>query len=240
MNTFEEDLQSKQLDAKIVELYNKKVSECEILKATGVKQLFVGQHRLVDFIGIWTSPFLFNPKKIRRAYKFAVGNPYVKSVHKEGDIYKIVTTNDKEMEICKASKLFPILKKIKHNEIETSRRAHQCTESITVALIFRHECKVVTGYVYGLSEKSKYVHTWVELGANGKEFVLDYTLNALINKEGYYDFNRVEVLSEITYTQLKADCDIIKERNIKVDDREYLLDRNAFLKKYCNDSKFTK
>ncbi len=228
--TLEVDRQSKALDKKILMLYNQNMSEKDILKETGVNELYIKEGEVFYFIDEWTKKSLFGIKTNRLASRLARNNDFVKSVTKKGHDLKITTQNG-EIEVSKLSKVFPILKKINGNEIETSKRDRKCESSITVAMLLKSDCKVVTGYNCGFSDKTKYVHSWVEFELQCKEYVVDYTLNALFNKEGFYDLNKVEVLSVIPYSQLKEDAEMIKKMNIVVQTREYLLDRDGMFKK---------
>lgn len=46
--------------------------------------------------------------------------------------------------------------------------------------------KVVTGYAYENIDKVRYLHSWIELEEDGEQYVIDSTLNIVMNKEGYY------------------------------------------------------
>ena len=70
---------------------------------------------------------------------------------------------------------------------------------------------VVTGYVFGISDKSKRIHTWVEFKNNyNQEFVVDYDDNTVYNKEGFYFLKHAEVLKKISSDELRGKSTVSK------------------------------
>ena len=63
----------------------------------------------------------------------------------------------------------------------------------------------MTGYIYGYSDKSKFLHSWVESTINDEEYVIDGTLNAMINKDGYYLMQHAKPITKISDSVLKSD-----------------------------------
>ena len=109
--TLEVDRQSKALDKKILMLYNQNMSEKDILKETGVNELYIKEGEVFYFIDEWTKKSLFGIKTNRLASRLARNNDFVKSVTKKGHDLKITTQNG-EIEVSKLSKVFPILKRL--------------------------------------------------------------------------------------------------------------------------------
>lgn len=100
--------------------------------------------------------------------------------------------------IPNALKFYPIL--------DTKKRANSCfSDSKNVALNLGINCDVVTGFVTGYTDKSTYLHSWVETKLHNKDVVIDYTLNAIINKEGYYLFRHVKLINKINSEQIIKD-----------------------------------
>lgn len=229
-DTFEIDRHSVALDNEILKLLNNGMSEKDIKKATGVNELYIDEERVYQYINSWTEKSIFKLPKILRSSQLLKNNQYFKSMKKKGKML-MISTQDGELKIRKLSEIFPIVKKIDNGEIETSKRKRGCAKSLNIALLFKSDCKLVSGIDHGLSDKSKYFHTWVEIEAQGKEYVVDYNSNTLMNKDGFYKLNKIEVLSVIPYFKLNEDAKKIKGKACDFDFREYLLDRDSVIEK---------
>ena len=115
-------------------------------------------------------------------------------------------------------------------ELETDKRAGECyrlTYETNRHLGLPHE--IVTGYIYGYTDISKFLHSWIELTYKGEEYVLDGTLNALINKSAYYSLRKSKPITRISDATFQSDLenhmDIINGVNIEV----YFLYRNELI-----------
>lgn len=76
---------------------------------------------------------------------------------------------------------------------------------------FNLKNQVVTGYAYFNTEKSQYLHSWIEFEKNGKEYALDSTMNAIMNKEGYYLLEHIkeeEIISKIDGKTIEKDMEL--------------------------------
>ena len=143
----------------------------------------------------------------------------------------VIKTTEGEIKVIKLTDAIRELRKDK--DIETEKRFSQChTKSMMISKRLGMPNDIVTGYIYGLSDKSKYVHTWVELQTQGRELVLDYTLNAAINKEGYYMIKHVEEISRISSEELEEDIRILNKFSSRFDInlKEYLLFRKEIMR----------
>jgi len=90
--------------------------------------------------------------------------------------------------------------------IETNERKGRCFNTafyISLALGLNNE--IVTGHIYGYTDISRFLHSWVEFNYQGKDYVVDGTLNAMINKEGYYLIRKAEPITFIPYLTLRED-----------------------------------
>jgi len=65
--------------------------------------------------------------------------------------------------------------------------------------------ELVTGYIYGVADKGKFLHSWVECGKEGKEIVMDYTMNVGMKKDGYYFLMHAEPIARISDKDVKED-----------------------------------
>lgn len=96
--------------------------------------------------------------------------------------------------------------------LESEKREGSCHSSIIPISIFldiHFSNSVVTGYIKGLSESIKYIHSWLEFTYEGKEYVIDSTLNILMLKDEYYWLNniqeKVDILSRVSGENIRQD-----------------------------------
>lgn len=90
--------------------------------------------------------------------------------------------------------------------IESDKRFGNCYDfAYNISLNLGVPNQIVTGYIYGYSDKSKFLHSWVESTINDEEYVIDGTLNAIINKEGYYLMQHAKPITKIDDSVLKSD-----------------------------------
>ena len=98
-----------------------------------------------------------------------------------------------------------------------TRRVGQCHHrSLELADNLKYELNlpstIVTGMASSLAEKCNVLHTWLEVQIQGKPYVLDYTMNALIDKEAYYKIKHVKEKEtcRIAYEDYMRDKPIIR------------------------------
>ena len=147
----------------------------------------------------------------------------------------VIKTTNGDIKVWKLSEIIPELK-MEDSDLTTENRKGKCHEkSIKIAnSLGEIKSDVVTGYIFGYSDKAKYLHSWVEFNHYGKDMVIDYTLNALMNKEGYYMIQNAKPLSRIDSKTIKEDSKILNKFdklgsfNIK----EYLLFRDEIMKDF--------
>ncbi len=92
--------------------------------------------------------------------------------------------------------------------------------------------EVVTGNRYLATDKCGTLHSWNEFQIDGKEHVLDYTQNVVMNKEGYYSLNHInKILSRVNCEDIPKDKKIIKQMTGKyyMDVKTYLTCRNEIM-----------
>ncbi len=115
----------------------------------------------------------------------------------------------------------------------TGRKGFCHRDALKMSTMYEKENHVVTGYVYGIADKAKYLHSWVETTIDEKDYVLDYTMNVAMNKEAYYMLKHAEEISRISNKQIKEDWKIIKNLNAKgihFMDSQYLIFRDEIMK----------
>lgn len=132
----------------------------------------------------------------------------------------VIKLKDYTLEVETFSKRNPKVVKLLP-DIESIERNGTCYDkAYKICLGFKGSSNLVTGYNYGYTDKSKYLHSWVEVTIDGKEYVVDGTLNAMINKEGYYKLRKINLLTSIPKEQLINDLlkygSIIEEMGLDV------------------------
>lgn len=90
--------------------------------------------------------------------------------------------------------------------IENNERFGNCYDfAYNISLNLGVSNQIVTGYIYGYSDKSEFLHSWVETTIKDEEYVIDGTLNAMINKQGYYLMQHAKPITKIDDSTLKSD-----------------------------------
>ncbi len=132
----------------------------------------------------------------------------VKFTSKQND-YISINTRANCIKIAKLSDIVPETLNDKNSKGSVVRKDKFSAEYISQLLAFPNS--IVTGYVYGISDKSKKMHTWVEFkNNNNQEFVIDYDDNTVYNKEGFYFLKHVEPLKKVSSDDLKGKSSVSK------------------------------
>ena len=108
--------------------------------------------------------------------------------------------------------------------------------SIMTGLRIKDDSCVVTGKVWTLCPQEKFLHSWVEIPRNGKDdLVIDYTINSIINKSGYYALNHIDEdnVHKIDINEIAEDVDQLDLYKGKYTYllKEYLTGNKEFAKK---------
>lgn len=123
----------------------------------------------------------------------------------------MIKTKDAKIIASKLSGMIPTLCK-EDEDIETERRKGNCHQkSMKISKSLGVTNDVVTGYIFGYSDKAKYLHSWVEFNFRGRDVVIDYTLNILMNKEGYYYMQHAIPISRISDKKIREDNETIRK-----------------------------
>lgn len=114
-------------------------------------------------------------------------------------VFKLeIKLKDREFSVLKITDLFPLVKEcIRGVDLQSKSREGMCHYlsiklSDYIAKVTTSKVEIVTGYIYGLSSKSKYSHSWVELDGT---YVCDPTLNAFMRKELFEELYHYEEIS---------------------------------------------
>lgn len=88
---------------------------------------------------------------------------------------------------------------------------------------------LVTGFIYGYTDVSRYLHSWIELTYKGEEYVIDGTLNAMINKEGYYLMKHAQAITKVSSETFQQDLEQHLEKLQGLPLEIYLVYRNEII-----------
>ncbi len=231
---------SKQIDEKFIKIYNEQGLNkgIEYLKSINCEWLDYDGYYIQCVISEFTKNSLSDNDK----------KQLVKSVSKQKDVeYANIEINKNfnipELIVKKAdclisvmpfSKLVPQANEMLSN-LENNNRFCTCFETskcISLNLGIKNN-DIVTGYSYGYTDKSKFLHSWVETKLKGQDVVIDGTFNAIFNKEGYYKLRHIKQLSRISSTDFKNDinnylCKIKRGIPLEV----YLVFRDEIIKDF--------
>lgn len=132
----------------------------------------------------------------------------VKFVSKQDD-YVTINTRANCIKIAKLSDIIKDVQKDKNSKNSVIRQDKFSSEYLSQLISFPNS--IVTGYVHGISDKSRKMHTWLEFKNNyNQEFVVDYDDNTVYNKEGYYFIKHVEPLKKVASDELKGKSSVSK------------------------------
>lgn len=82
-----------------------------------------------------------------------------------------------------------------------------------------------------MAKENKYLHSWIEFRVYGQEWVFDYTLNAIMDKENYYRLNHVEKINDISKEEIEIDDKkrFQEKLKFKINNEEYMFDDKTYL-----------
>lgn len=157
----------------------------------------------------------------------------------------IIKRDDCSIEVLPLSKYYPASLKSLPN-LESKKRFTTCFESAyEIAKYLKEDNEIVSGHIYGYTDKSRYAHSWVETTLDGKEVVIDGIFNAIFNKEGYYALTSAKPLSRISRNNLKNDIknymeELTTEDNTIIPKELYYFFRDEIIKELSKNEKIFK
>lgn len=215
----------------------------EFLIQTDAKQLFMEETRISYCINEFTISDNSDEYKKKlidslKNLKDFVQNAYVQKNEKFKSNEIIVETKNGIIRAMPLSECIPDLISL-YPDIESNDRKGKCFErSYELSRILDMQNNLVTGYIYGNSDKAQYLHSWLETKNN---FVIDYTRNAIINKDGYYLMLHAEPLSKISAEDIENDIQqyMSKCNRLGISLEQYLIFRDEIIKDFQkNDNLF--
>lgn len=142
----------------------------------------------------------------------------------------IIKKEHLSIEVLPFSKLDTNIKK-NFPDIETNKRDGTCfSKAYNISQVLDIPSQIVTGFVYGYTDKSKFLHSWIETKMSDEEVVIDGTLNAIFNKEGYYDIRHTEVLNRISNEAVYNDVKNYLEQIQNIPQEFYFVFKDAIIK----------
>lgn len=203
---------SQKIDEKFAELFNTSGLKegIKYLKQVGATELDMDNYNIKYRISEWTKDSLSDKEKIAFLNELRDLGDYILDIKVEKNEkfnlpeVKIETTKG----IIQAIQFSSVAPEVKNlfPFIESDKRFGNCYDfAYNISLNLGVPNQIVTGYIYGYSDKSKFLHSWVESNIKGEEYVIDGTLNAMINKDGYYLMQHAKPITKISDSVLKSD-----------------------------------
>lgn len=196
---------SQEIDEEFIRIFNEDglLDAINYLKSIGATALDMDNYRIKYRISEWTKNKTSNEEKEKFINELLNLKDYIKKI----DISKNNNFNVPELSIettegtIRAIQFSSIAPKCKEKLpfIETDERHGKCYEmALEISLNLGISNNIVTGYIYGYTDKSKFLHSWVEATIKGEDYVIDGTLNSLINKQGYYLMQHAQPITKIS------------------------------------------
>ncbi len=154
----------------------------------------------------------------------AIDRYVIKSFERKKVGYSLVARDDTPIRIIQLTDFVPSLDEDTKKRLHSMQREGYCHwDSIHLVQNLEVPCKIVSGYCTTQSKKMPYPHTWVEVEHQGTEWVLDFTLNLAMNKDGYYKLHNPQNTTSIDSTTLIEDLKLRKRTSFDEKDiRMYL------------------
>jgi len=202
------------IDETFSDIYNNQGFKEAILylKSIGATKVDMDNYNIKYWINKWTQSESKDNNKEYIIQKLKRMDDYVTDVRVENNNKfnipeLIIETKNGPIKVLQLSERYPKLKKVSleteyatklFSEIESEKRNGHCFDfAYYLTLMIPLDTKLTTGYVYGFCDKAMFLHSWVETTIDGEEYVIDGTLNAIINKEGYYLMEHAKTINQI-------------------------------------------
>ena len=179
----------------------------------------------------------------KKLFNYLKRVPGVKSTEKKDDGSAIITLDSgKTIHFSLLSQFlddFATIKPEDKKELESSKRVGKCHPGaalISQILLkeLRKKSDVVSGRINFFDGKASIIHSWVETNLSPrKTSIIDYTMNVIMDKDGYEFLNHPEELNRVSSTTIKNDTisGLYKKIiNLGFADVEYLFFRDELVK----------
>ena len=123
-------------------------------------------------------------------------------------------------------------------ELRSNSRLGQCIyKSMTFAINYDGNCKIIVGYLDNNSDKILHA-VFLEYDDN-KEFVFDYTMNLIMKKEDYMELFDFKVINKIDGKDIKKDIYLLYSLEY-ISSKFYLCFRDEFINSLKKNNKILK
>lgn len=138
--------------------------------------------------------------------------------------YSLIAKDDAQIRFFQLTDFIPSLDDNVKERLHSPKRFGHCHwDSIHLSEHLQMPNRVVSALCTAQSKKMQYPHSWVELEYKGKEWVLDFTMNDVMNKEGFYKLYNPQKIVSIDNSTLIEDIKLMKKTSLRYDDiRMYL------------------
>lgn len=133
----------------------------------------------------------------------------IKNIYLQSN-YIVIDIKDIKVKIATLSDIIPevAIDKLSNKNTAIRKDSFSC-EYLSQLINFPNS--IVTGYIYGISDKSKKIHTWLEFkNHHNQQFVIDYDDNTVYNKDGYYYLKHAELLNKKSSDEMKGKSSVSK------------------------------
>lgn len=138
----------------------------------------------------------------------------IKFINKDED-YLTINTKANSIKVAKLSDIISSVSNDYHSKESIIRSSQFSSEYLSQLISFPNS--IVTGYIYGISDKSKKKYTWLEFKNNyNQTFVVDYADNTVYNKEGFYFLKHAELIKKIDSGEMKGKSTVSKTDNSEI------------------------
>lgn len=179
------------------------------LKLHDIKETYDRDYAVYELIFNYTLPYMSHDKIINYSNWVKKYDPKCRIAFGHNNKYNTdelsIRCKDYKIQAIMFSGISPSIKR-EYPQLETVNRANYCFDnSFELANTLGLKCNLVTGTVKGIVDKADFLHSWVETTLHGEEVVIDYTMNAIINKEGYYKFRHACAMEKISVDSIVDD-----------------------------------
>jgi len=169
---------------------------------------------------------------ISKFKEFDIVKDYDVEINKK-DIKINISTEKTPIKVIRFAGKYKSIGNNKYYELRNLRNLKKDYKTlIQVSKLLNIDNKIVTGYVYGFSNKVKSVYSWIEFKKNNEEYVIDFYNNLIMNKDAYYYLRHVDKINEISSKTIEEDECLFNEFNniLNFDIQEYLIFRDEIMR----------
>ena len=166
-----------------------------------------------------------NPTTFEQTLNEAISLNIITGFEKKKIGYQITNNNNQTIRFVKLTDFFPNLSDETKNILFSSERAGHCHwNSIHLSEEISQPHKLVSGFCSSMqSKKMHYPHSWLEIENNNKKWVLDFSTNLAMQKDGFYNLFTPQNTVEVNNETLKEDLKLRSQTSFESKDiRMYL------------------